>query len=348
MSAPALRSLRALVENRPGFAPERLIHLAEEAIAACRLDLSGVVVMTEGATLAYAITPVMAALAGADSVIAVAQSTPYGSVADITAQTMALASRAGKAHRIHITRGKREVDVRTADIVTNSGNVRPIDARTIGWMKRTAVVPLMSEYWAAQARPDDVDVGVLRRRGIAVAGTNERHPVVRSYRYLPAIAIRLLTDAGMSPYDSTVAVLCDNPFAGYLVNGLERVGARVSSATQLAELEPDSVPDVLLVAVRPTRVPIIDSTAAAFIARRWPTVVVVQLWGDIDRIALNAVSLRYWPHEAPRRGHVAMLTSDLGPDPVVRLQAAGLKVGEVLLKPAQLRTQADRDFLDDV
>jgi hypothetical protein len=260
---------------------------------------------------------------------------------------MALASRTGKAHRIHVTRGKREVDVRTADIVTNSGNVRPIDARTIGWMKPSAVVPLMSENWAAQARPDDVEVGILRRRGIAVAGTNERHPSVKSYRYLPAMAISLLTNAGMSPYDSTIAMLCDNPFAGYLVSGLERVGARVSSATQLTELDPDSVPDVLLVAVRPTRAPIIDSSAAAYIARRWPAVVVAQLWGDIDRRALNAVSLRYWPYEAPRLGHMAILASDLGPDPVVRLQAGGLKVGEVLLKPAQFRTQADRDFLDE-
>jgi hypothetical protein len=339
--------MRTLVESRPGFAPERLVNLMNEAIEACQLNLSGAIVLTEGATLAYAVTPVVAAMAGAESVIAVAQSTPYGSVIDITAQIMTLASKTGVGTRIRITRGKREADVRIADIVTNSGNVRPIDARMISWMKPTAVVSLMFEAWEIKAARFDVDLAALRRRGIAFAGTNERHPAVGVFNYLPAMALRLLNDAGLGVYGLSITLLCDNPFADYLLFGLERADAQVRCVARVDELD-GKAPDVLFVAMTPTDVPIIDTLAAARIAKRWPTTAVVQFWGDIDRAALAAVGLRYWPVHGPRRGHMAILPSDLGPDPVVRLQAGGLKVGEVLLKPQDLRTEEDREFLDEV
>ena len=52
------------------------------------------------------------------------------------------------------------------------------------------------------------------------------------------------------------------------------------------------------------------------------------------------------PPVAPSRGHMAVLPSDVGPEPVVRLQAGGLKVAEVLLRPDAERSEFDRGFLD--
>ena len=66
--------------------------------------------------------------------------------------------------------------MQAADIVTNSGHVRPIDARIAGWMRPDAVVPLMFEAWEIDMGRDDVDLAALRDRGIRYAGTNERHP----------------------------------------------------------------------------------------------------------------------------------------------------------------------------
>jgi hypothetical protein len=37
-----------------------------------------------------------------------------------------------------------------------------------------------------------------------------------------------------------------------------------------------------------------------------------------------------WPAETPRPGHMGILPSALGPEPIVRLQSGGLKVGQVL------------------
>lgn len=340
--------MTGLLESRPGFAPERMIRLMREAVADCRLNLSGRVVLTEGATLAYAVTPVIAAMAGADQVIAVTRSTPYGSVNDVAVHTMSLARRVGLADRIRITRGKRQTDVRAADIITNSGHLRPIDAAMVSWMKPEAVVSLMFEAWEVQAGRFDVDLAALHRRGIAVAGTNERHPEVGVFHHLPAMALRLMFGAGLPVHGSRIVVLCDNPFADYLLRGLEKAGATTCGVANLDELEEAAAPDVVLVARTPTDRPIIDSACAAKLAHYWPTTVVVQFWGDIDRAALEAVSIRYWPIEAPRQGHMAALPSDLGPDPVVRLQAGGLKVGEVLLKAPELRTADEKEFLDEL
>jgi hypothetical protein len=55
----------------------------EDAIDRLELDLSGKVVLTEAATGAYIVTPVIAALAGAE-VYAFTKDTRYGTVADVT------------------------------------------------------------------------------------------------------------------------------------------------------------------------------------------------------------------------------------------------------------------------
>jgi hypothetical protein len=43
-----------------------------------------------------------------------------------------------------------------------------------------------------------------------------------------------------------------------------------------------------------------------------------------------------------------MLPSGVGPEPVVRLQCGGLKVGEVLLQSPARRAPADEEFLDAI
>ena len=43
-----------------------------------------------------------------------------------------------------------------------------------------------------------------------------------------------------------------------------------------------------------------------------------------------AAAVPVWPEAPPAPGHMAILPSAVGPEPIVRLQAGGLKVGEVL------------------
>lgn len=315
----------------PGFNPQRLVRLMEEAVRRCDLNLQGAVVLTEAASGAYVVTPVLAAMAGAERVFALTRSTRYGTVAEICAQTEHLAELAGVRERVNVVTEKTRELVAQADIVTNSGHVRPIDGTLAGWMKPTAVIPLMYEAW--ELRPADIDLDACHRRGIRLAGTNERHPAVDVFSYLGIMAVKLLLDAGVAVYGSRILVLCDNPFAPYIERGLAGAGACVQLCTGVPDaLAAAGVFDAVLVALQPRTEPVIEAASAGALARRWPGAVVAQYWGDLDRVAFAAAGAPLWPEQAPAPGHMGILPSGVGPEPIVRLQAGGLKVGEVLLR----------------
>lgn len=317
--------------------PRRLVPLMRAAIARCRLDLSGLTVLTEAASGAYVVTPVLAALAGAARVIAVTRTTRYGTAEEIRRSTLALARRAEVDDRIEIVAEKTAALVGQADIITNSGHVRPIDAEMVGWMKAGAVVSLMYEVW--ELRPGDVDLGACRARGIPVAGTNERHPLVDVFSFLGPLAVKALHDAQVPVYGSRVLVLCDNPFAPLIAPYLARAGAEVELQERTAEARGRDF-DAVLVVLRPMSSPVFAAADARRIAELAPEATVVQYWGDVDRAACARAGLDVWPPEAPAPGHMAVLLSAIGPEPIVRLQAGGLKAGEVLARrtrdPAEL------------
>jgi hypothetical protein len=331
----------------PGLSRNRLARLIRDVVDQCRLDLSGAVVLTEAASGPYVVTPIIAALAGAE-VVALTRTTRYGSSDTIAELTTALAASLGVGHRITVTTRRSGEDFARADVVTNSGHVRPIDRETVALLKPTAVVPLMFEAWEAEAGRHDLDLDALRERGIRVAGTNERHPAVDVFSYLGLMAVKLLLDAGIAAYRSRLAVLCDNPFGQYLIRGLVAVGAEVAISDSLPVLLEDAQPDAVLVALRPAGRPVVARDAAEALAARWPGCPVIQYWGDLDRDHLATLGLPLWPPVAPAAGHMGVLPSAVGPEPIVRLQAGGLKVAQVLLTPPSARTPADLEFVDEL
>jgi hypothetical protein len=319
-----------VADERPGVNPRRIATLMRAALDALDLDLDGRWVVTEAATGAYAVTPVLAAMAGAAQVEAIARDTPYGRAEDAVAAVRELAAAVGVGRTIRFAGSLGEASLERADIVTNSGSVRPIDARATRRMRPGSAVPLMYEAW--EIRAPDVDLEACRRRGIRVSGTNERHPAVDVFSYHGMMAARLLTDAGIAVHGSRVLVLCDNAFAPYLVRGLHACGADVGRASALGHASLDPPPDAVLVALRPCPWPTVGHDEAMLLAGHAPGAVVVQYWGDVDRDVLHAAGVPVWPRTAPPDGHMAILPSAIGPEPIVRLQAAGLKVGELLCR----------------
>jgi hypothetical protein len=323
---------------RPGLGAGRLIRLMGEAVGRCELDLTGRTVLTEAASGAYAVTPVLAALAGAH-VYALAGPTPYATVAELMSVTGELARRAGVAGQIELVPGKSPEIVGAADIVTNSGQVRPIDAATVSQLKPSSVIPLMYESW--EYRPSDVDLDACRSRQIPVAGTNESHPAVDVFSFLGPMAVKQLHDAGIAVYASRVVVLCDNPFSPFITGYLRGCGAEVTAAPQLSPALLAACPDAVVVALRPGDKPVLAGDGAGLLADAAPGAVVLQFWGDVDREALAAAGVPVWPPVPPRPGHMGVLPSAVGPEPVVRLQAGGLKVGEVLARGVDRASPAE-------
>ncbi|MBL8659738.1 MAG: hypothetical protein JNM75_08285 [Rhodospirillales bacterium] len=306
----------------------------DRAVRATALNLSGLTVLTEAATGAYATTAVVAAMAGAARVYAFAKPSRHGSVVEAEAEVLRLAACADVAPRVTVVQAI-EVDLlRRVDIVTNSGHLRPLNAWLLNGLPGRAVVALMFEAW--ETRPGDIDLDVCRRRNIPVVGVNERHPTVDVFSFLGPLCVRQLHDCGIAVYGSRLALLCDNDFAAWIRRGLQAMGASVELFARSADVLPEAW-DAIVVAMRPLAAPDAKFEIEAADVRHLaavspPGIAVVQFWGDVDRGALKAHGLSPWPPDPPSRGHMGILLSAIGPEPVVRLQAGGLRAAELVFR----------------
>ncbi|MCM0589163.1 MAG: hypothetical protein HEQ19_08725 [Gloeotrichia echinulata CP02] len=330
-------------DRRPGLNPHRLVWLMRQAIERCDLQLQKAIILTEAATGAYAVTPVIAAIAGAEKVFALTQSSRYGTIEQVKALTEQLAEIAGVSGQIEFITEKTEDIVAQVDIITNSGHVRPINTEMIGWMKPTAVIGLMYEAW--EFRPEDVDLIACRLKGIQVAGVNERHPAVDVFSFLGIMAVKLLLDAGIAVYTSNILLLCDNPFESFIERGLVQAGATVDTFDLLAAAPTDKIYDAILVALQPRVEPILSARDAAIIAKYWTGTLVAQYWGDIERSAFVWHNIPFTPEIEPEHGHMGILPSAVGPEPIVRLQTGGLKAAEVIWRHSLQSQDSGLEFV---
>jgi hypothetical protein len=200
-----------------------------------------------------------------------------------------------------------------------------------------AVVALMYEAW--EFRPSDVDLAACRRRSIPVVGVNELVPEVDVFSFLGPLAVKLLHDAGIAVYRSRIALLCDNAFSPSIARALGGLGAEVAVAGSI-ELLPPGRWDAVVVALQPGVEPRVNAAGARTIAERAPGAIVAQFWGDVDRAVLHAHGIVCWPPQPPRPGHMAVLLSDIGPEPIIRLQTGGLAAAERVLRQGVETTDA--------
>lgn len=312
--------------RRPGFSVNRLVSLMRRAIDETGLDLSNMKVLTEGATGAYGITAIIAAMAGAARVHAFTRSSAYGSLVEVTEWMSQLASAAGVAERIEVIEEIPAAVLGDIDIVTNSGHLRPITAAMIDSMPLTAVIALMFEAW--EFRPDDIDLDACMQRGIPVVGINERHEAVDVFSFLGPLCVKELHDCGLAVCHNKIALVCDNDFAEPVRRGLVGLGANVEVFAEPTAVYPNAW-DAVVIALLPGKKPRIGAVEASHFAGVMPSeAVVVQFWGDVDRECLNLQKLIIWPPQTPKAGHMAILLSDIGPEAIVRLQAGGLRAAE--------------------
>ncbi|WGV24087.1 hypothetical protein [Halotia branconii] len=332
-----------MYDTRPGLNSQRLVSLMQQAVQRCELQLDNLILLTEAATGAYAVTPVIAAIAGAKKVFAIARSSRYGTLEEVKAQTLELAQLAGVSDQIQFITEKTTDIVAQADIITNSGHVRPINAEMITWMKPTAVIGLMYEAW--EFRPEDVDLTSCQQRGIPVAGVNERHPGVDVFSFLGIMAVKLLLDAGVAVYTSNILLLCDNPFSSFIERGLVNAGANVDTVDSIVAAPTDKTYDAILVALQPRPEPVLSVKDAAMIAKYWPGALVAQYWGDIERSAFSIHHIPICPEIEPKPGHMAILPSAVGPEPIIRLQTGGLKAAEAIWRQSLQPNDSAMEFV---
>lgn len=317
----------------------RMVGAVHRIVDQLQLDLRGRCVLTEAATGPYVVTPILAAVAGAQ-VIARTRSTRHGTVEQVQRETHALAERMGVSQQIEVVEELSAAHLAAADILTNSGHLRPLDAGKIRHLRSGTVIATMYEPW--ELRPGDIDLEACRQQGVMVAGTNENHPNLRVFDYLGMLAIRGLIECQIPVPFSRILLVSENPFASPIASVLVSCGADVTvlEGTPLdASIPACRIPrdlqaryDAVILADTPC--PTTWNIGGRDAKRPVDTIgtfdALVQVWGDVDRDVLPGV--RFYPRHAPSRGHMGVLLSELGPEPIIRLQAGGLKAAEELDK----------------
>jgi hypothetical protein len=327
---------------------DKIIKLVKEL----NLNLTGKIVLTEVATGPYSITPILAAIAGA-KVFAFGKDTKYGTFEYSVESTLKMANLFSSYYgNLDITFVKELTSeiISQADIITNSGHLRPLNEEKLKFVKKGAVIPLMYEAW--EFRESDLDIDFIKRSQIPIAATNERHPNIDVFNYLGDMAIKLIFDAGFTPYKNKFVLVCNNDFGPYIAKTLTKVCKNLG-VVDLAEnrnkykgLEIQWISEFPNITFNED---FVDAEAIIFTAypfdknwiglnndidisdlkRNFKSPFFLRYCGDIKTDDFDKLEILYYPKQVPS-GHMGILPSEIGLDAIVRLQAGGLKVGELL------------------
>ena len=191
----------------------------------------------------------------------------------------------------------------------------------------------------------------FEEKGIKVAATNERHPNVDVFYYLGELAIKLIHDAGKCIYKNNFVIISNNDFGYHIAKTLVKLcnNIGVIDNEENKTKYPDEVdwlsnfPEIKI-SEKYQDVEAIIFTAYPF-DNTWikedgiitidklSTIthpLILRYAGHLDTDYLDKNNISYYP-KFVKSGHMGILLSDIGNDSVIRLQAGGLKVGQLIL-----------------
>ena len=250
--------------------------------------------------------------------------------------------------KIEVVDVKRREHLQEADIVTNSGFVRPIDQNTLSMMKTTAVISLMYETW--EFREADIDLESCHSKGILVLGTVEECPPMDIMRYSGFLASKLLFECGMGVHKDNVLILgsgrLGNNLAHFMgVNGIDfswislDAHVRAENRQYLSEIEEVkrglSKFDAIIVGEHYHSIELIGENGIIktdVLSEENPLVQIIHICGNINVDDIKKYGLYVYPEHVMPFGYMSTLVDYLGPKATIELNIAGLKVGEIMAR----------------
>lgn len=305
------------------------------AISELKLDLSGFVILTEAASGIFALTPIIANLAGASHVYAIGQDSKFGSFDSIRDTIYRLAPEFGcDVSRIDIMKKSQFHAFDEVNIVTNLGNVRPLDSSFISQLNANSVISYMSEAW--EYRESDIDIELCTQRGIKVAGTNENHPTVDCFKETGIIAISMAIQARVSLPKASVLIISSDHFGPRIFDSMRCICGNVHLVKDLNIIKESELSniDLLIVADYVSNVDIIGETGfirPSKLKLLSKNVVVLQYCGHNCIADMDAAGIEYFPKMSLESHRMAQTLADVSNRSVIRLLTGGLKVGQILI-----------------
>lgn len=314
----------------------RAENLIRETINELDLNLRGLTVLTEVGSNHFLFTPIIAALAEARKVYAWTRDSVHGSASEIIHECESLAEKLGLDDRIEFAANERpSAHVAQANIITNSGFIRPLDRVLLSSATgNNAVIPLMYESW--ELRDTDIDREYCRANGIKLGGTWENHPRLRVFDYCGQLAVKMIHEAELEVFQNKIIVWSQDDFGTVVSDALYKSDARaVLMTTDVDIVYRETDTDALFLCDYFESRPFFGGSGVFDLERLLsanPTLKIIHLYGDVDFTILHNHDVPVFPE---KRGypHVMSLTlAYLGLAPVLKLQVGGLKVGECLAK----------------
>ena len=312
------------------------------------IDLTNLVILTEAASGPYVLNPFIALAANAKKVICKTTHSHFAKAENVIADTIELAKKFQFEDRIFVKDNLDDLDYSSADIITNSGHLRPITKDQINLLKSTAVIPLMWETW--EFHDGYLDIAACKQNEILVMGTNESHPPCDMRNYGAAFGLKLLFEAGLEIAGNKIILLgSTDTLCSPIKRAIENLGGEVIWFSSLFPslggnhysklksyiIENAAQIDGILFAEHLFPEEIMSN---AFGVSFWelydlnPNIKIAISCGNINIDSLVNSKLHYYPRKIESFGYMTYQSYHLGALPVMDLFAAGLKVGEAMAR----------------
>lgn len=315
---------------------KRCLAFIEGSIKKFDLDLSDYIVYTELGSRNYAYTPVIAAMAGAKKVYAITKDSIYGTIFENKQDLKQICRNLeGMQDKITVDTKKIKNHLHEADILTNTGFVRPIDKKMIDYLQKTCVIPLMYESWESRAGKD-IDLDRCREKGILVCGTNEDCKPMDMMRYSGFLLSKMMFTCGFGVHKDSILLIGSGRIASNLNNFLLRNSIKFDhfSLGYLSRNKLDlSNYDAIVTAEHYDNIELIGKDGlikVEDIKKSAPLCQILHICGNVDANAIRDQEISIYPRLPSEFGSMSFTADFIGPKATLELIVAGLKVGQLM------------------
>lgn len=319
---------------------EKNFKIINKSIRIFELNLKDLIIYTELGSDDYMYTPIIAALANAKKVYARIKDSHFGSKNDLVVKFNNLKTFYKNSANIQIVEGNKGIE--EADIILNSGFVRPINKEKIDLMKKTAVIPLMWETW--EFRPNEIDFIYARKKEKLILGTYEDF----LYTNNGFLITKLLFEENLGVYKDNILVVSSGrigkSISTFFKNTLVKHD-RVVFDKNFSEQESQSIItaeeamkkissyDAIIIAEHNHNVDLLSNNGVfncSKIKSKNPFIKIIHVCGNIDIDDVKKFELYISPLKIAPFGHMSVGAAHLDSHAVLELNTAGLRVGEIM------------------
>lgn len=320
---------------------QRKLEYTKRMIKKHNLDLTGLTVFTECADGNYFYTSIAATLAGAERVWAYVPkksfTEEYWDFFNIFFKDIAKNKILPEC--VYFLTDSR-VRMQESDIITNSGNVRPITKEDISLFKKGAVIALMMQ--SDQVRPKDVDQYFCLVNDVECVPVNEFNVGIR--RSMAFKTIKALFEAGLSVWNDRY-VVCGNLMLSVVKffnkNNIDFIQAGSRSCYKIKNINFSTMDAIIIHDYYNNDLWIgheKDNPKISIekIKKENPLIKIVNISGNVDLTACFSNNIDVFPSTRYIKGKTTISGDYLSHKVTIELNVAGLKAAEIVARKKKI------------